>query len=161
MTWLRQAAEHDADHGEADEGGDGCGIALKVARHAAKAADPGECSLYDPALGQNFKADCCNSAFDNLDPPLTRSGGRLCSFRPSIAAVAVDALDEGKQPTRAPVEHQRNAVTILDAGRMHCHVQQQAERIDENVPLATLNLLARIKTLRVKRCPPFCAPFAL
>ena len=161
MTWLRQAAEHYADHGETDEGGNSSAIALEIARHAAKAADPGECSLHDPALGQDFKTDSGSRTFDDLDPPATRSCGCFCGFRPLIAAVTIDALDEGKQPTRTAVEHQRNAVTILNAGRMHCHVQQQAERIDKNVPLATLNLLARIKALRIERSPPFCAPFAL
>jgi len=161
MTWLRQAAEHDADHGEANEGGYRSGVALEVARHAAKAADPGEGSLHDPAFRQNFKTDSGSRALDNFDRPFTSSGGCLCGFRPLIAAVGVDALDEGKQTTRAAVEHQRNAVTILNAGRMHCHAQQQAERIDENVPLATRDLLASIKALRVERSPPFCAPLAL
>jgi hypothetical protein len=44
---------------------------------------------------------------------------------------------------------------------MHRHAQQQAERINEDVALATRNLLARIKALRVERGPPFCAPLAL
>ena len=32
MNWPGQASEHDADHGEAHEGGDGAGVALEVAR---------------------------------------------------------------------------------------------------------------------------------
>jgi len=32
---------------------------------------------------------------------------------------------------------------------MHRHAQQEAERIDENVALATADLLARIEALRV------------
>jgi len=105
MAWLRQAAKHDADHGEADESGNRSGVALEIARHAAKAADPGECSFHDPALGQDFKTDSCGRSFDNLDCPLTSSGGCLCGFWPLIAAVAIDALDEGKQTTRAAVEN--------------------------------------------------------
>ena len=54
-----QASEHDADHGEADEGGDGAGVALEIARQAAIAADPGESALDDPALGQDDEA--CSS----------------------------------------------------------------------------------------------------
>jgi hypothetical protein len=38
MTWLRQAAEHDADHRKADEGGSGSAIALEIARHASAIA---------------------------------------------------------------------------------------------------------------------------
>jgi len=161
MTWVRQAAEHDADHRKTDEGGSGSAIAFEIAGHAAKPADPGKCSLHDPPLGQNFKTDGGSRTFDDLDSPSTCSRGCFRGLRPSITAVTVDALDKGKQPTRAAVQHQRNAVTILYAGRMHCHVQQQAEGIDENVPLATLDLLARIKALRIERSPPFCAPLAL
>jgi hypothetical protein len=42
-----------------------------------------------------------------------------------IATVAVDALDKGKQPTYVAVKCQRTAVTILYAGRMHCHVNSR------------------------------------
>ncbi len=146
MAWLRQAAEHDADHGEADEGGNGSGIALEIARHAAKAADPGERRLHDPALGQDFKTSGGGGTFDNLDCPFTSSGRGLCGFRPLIAAVAMDAFDERKQMARAAAEHKRHAITILDAGGMHCHAQQQAECIYQKAPLATGDLLARIKT---------------
>jgi hypothetical protein len=44
---------------------------------------------------------------------------------------------------------------------MDGHAQQQAECIDEDMALATRDLLARIEALRVKRGPPFCAPLAL
>jgi hypothetical protein len=40
-------------------------------------------------------------------------------------------------------------------------VQQEAERIDEDMPLAARDLLARIEALRVDRRPPFCAALAL
>jgi hypothetical protein len=41
MTWSCQASEHDADHGEPDEGGYGARISLEIARQAAIAANPG------------------------------------------------------------------------------------------------------------------------
>ena len=41
-----QPSEHDADHGKADEGGDGSGVALEIARQPAAAADPDE-GLFD------------------------------------------------------------------------------------------------------------------
>jgi hypothetical protein len=68
--------EHDADHGEADEGGDGSGVALEVARQAAKAADPGEGSFDDPALGQDFESDGGGRAFDDLESG-PRAGGHI------------------------------------------------------------------------------------
>jgi hypothetical protein len=40
-------------------------------------------------------------------------------------------------------------------------VQQEAERVDQDVPLAARDLLARIEALRVERAAPFCAALAL
>ena len=56
MGWWGQATQHDADHGEADEGRDGSGVALEVAGQAAIAADPGKGTLDDPSLGQDDEA---------------------------------------------------------------------------------------------------------
>jgi hypothetical protein len=61
---------------------DGSGIALEIARHTAKAADPNEYSLADPALGQDFETDSASRTLDDLDLPLTRSSGCLGGFRP-------------------------------------------------------------------------------
>ena len=99
-------------------------------------------------------------AFDDLQLPgagLGNDGGHL---RPLIAAIGEDALDEGEQ-TAGPAQHQTRAVAILHVGRMDHDVQQEAERIDEDMPLAARDLLARIEALRVDRRPPFCAALAL
>ena len=50
-AWSGQAAQHDADHGEANECGHGGCIAFEIAREAAIAADPGQGALDDPPLG--------------------------------------------------------------------------------------------------------------
>src|SRR4029078_8417869 len=118
MTWVRQAAEHDADDTKPYEGASGSAIAFEIAGHAAKPADPGKCSLHDPPLGQNFKTDGGSRTFDDLDSPSTCSRGCFRGLRPSITAVTVDALDKGKQPTRAAVQAQRNDVTRFDDGRV-------------------------------------------
>jgi hypothetical protein len=70
MGWSGEAAQHDADHGEAEEGGDGWGVALEVAGQAAVATDPGEGALDDPALGQDDKAMGI-AALDDLQVPGT------------------------------------------------------------------------------------------
>jgi hypothetical protein len=44
---------------------------------------------------------------------------------------------------------------------MNDDVQQETERVDEDMPLAARDLLARIEALRVDRSPPFCAALAL
>ena len=75
-----------------------------------------------------------------------------------IAAITVDALNEWEQTTRAAVEYQRQSVAILNIGGMDHYPQQKAERIDEDMALATRDLLARIEALRVEQGPPFVRP---
>jgi hypothetical protein len=78
-----------------------------------------------------------------------------------IAPIGENTLEERKQGARAGVEHKRNTVAILNIGRVNRNTQQKTTRIDEDVPLAAGDLLARIVTLRVHRGPPFCAVLAL
>ena len=154
MGWSGQASEHDADHGEADEGGGGSCVALEVAGEASIVADPRQGPLDDPTLGQDDEAVQL-VALDDLDLPRAGPGdGRGC-LRSLVAGIGEDALDEGKEAARAPIEHERRAVAVLHVGRMDDDVQQEAERIDENVPFAARDLLARIEALRVERRAPF------
>lgn len=100
-------------------------------------------------------------ALDDLDSP----GARLCErgrqLRPLIVGIGEDAFDEGEAAARATVEDQQRAIAILQIGRVDDDVQQEAERVDENVPLAARDLLARVIARRIDRRPPFCAPLAL
>jgi hypothetical protein len=95
MGWLGQSFEHDADHGQTNEGGGGSRVALEVAREATVAADPAERALDNPALGQDDEAMRL-VAFDDLQLPGAGLGdgrGRLGSL---ITSIGEDALDEGE-----------------------------------------------------------------
>ena len=151
-AWLCQSSGHDADHGEAEDAGDGPGMALEVAPEASVAADPGQGSLHDPALGQDDEAVDVAS-LDDLQGPAACVRDGLRHLGPLIARVADDALDEREQaPSLA--QDLAGAVAVLDIGRMD-DAQEQAERIDEDVPLAPRDLLARVIPLRVERRAPF------
>ena len=154
MKWPGQASEHDADHGETDEGGDGMSIALEVAGEASIAADPRQGAFDDPAFGQDDEAVQL-VALDDLEFP----GAGLCDgagrFHALIAGIGEDALDEREEVARAPIENEPRAIAILHIGRMDDDVQQETERVDENMPLAARDLLARIEALRVERGAPF------
>jgi len=154
MNWSGQASKHEADHSETNEGGDGSSVALEVADETTVVADPGEGALDDPAFGKNDEA-MQFTALDDLDPPRASPCSRGGGLRALIAGVGEDTLDEREQPAGATVENQPCAVAILDAGRMNDNVQQEAERVDEDMPLAARDLFARIEALRVKRRPPF------
>ena len=56
---------------------------------------------------------------------------------------------------------ERAAVAILNVSGMNDGMNQQALRIDENMPLLALDLLARIVAMRVDTRPPFSALFTL
>src|SRR5216684_839051 len=153
MGWPGQAPEHEADHGEAHEGGDGSGIAFEITCQAAIATDPGQGSFDNPAFWQDDEVMRVGT-LDDLEHPAARTGGRLCGLRSLIAGIGEDALDEGKAATRLS-QDLTHAVAILNVGGMHDNAQQEAERIDQDVPLAARNLLARIEALRIERGAPF------
>ena len=109
MTWPCQASEHDADHGEPDEGGDGVRISLEITRQAAIAANPGQGSFDDPSLGQDDEF-VQFIALDDLQHPTTGAGSRSRGARSLIAGVGEDALDEGEEAAGASIEDQRRPV---------------------------------------------------
>src|SRR6266478_4157683 len=76
-SYLGQASEHDADHGEADEGNDGGGVSLEVASEPAIASDPGKGALDDPSLGQDGEL-VGFTPFDDFKLPSTGIGNDLC-----------------------------------------------------------------------------------
>jgi type I restriction enzyme R subunit len=65
-----------------------------------------------------------------------------------IGGVGEEHFQEGLRPEQRCEQHDA-AVAILDVGGMNDGVDQQAQRIYENVALLALDLLARIITMRV------------
>ena len=153
------SSEHDADHGEPDEGCGDAGVALVVAAEAAVAADPAERALDDPALGQHDEAADI-SALDDLQVPRARPRDQRPHLGAGIAAVGDNALDEREAPPRLS-QQCLGAVAVLDVGGVHVDVQEEALRVDEDVALAPDDLLAGIVARAVERRPPFSAPLAL
>ena len=154
MSCPGQASEHDADHGQPDEGSDGAGVSLEIARQAAIAADPRQGSFDDPALRQHDEF-VQFVALDDLKHPTAGPGCGLRGAGSLIAGIGKDALDEGEEAAGASIENQSRPVAVLNVGGMDDDVQQETERIDQDMALAPGDLLARIKPLRVKRGAPF------
>ena len=135
-------------------------VALVIARQTAISADPCQRPLDDPTLRQHREFVQLR-ALDNYNNPAADAGRRQSRARSLITSIGKDLENERPQGARSLVKHQGRAVAVLNVGGMNCDAQQQAERIDEDMPLAARDLLARIITLRVKRSPPFCAALAL
>ena len=119
------------------------GVALEVPGEAPAAANPRKGALDDPALGQNLEALSGIIAFYNLKFPWPRARHNESHFLAAVASVGEDALDEGEQ-SACPAQQREGAIAILDIGGKDHDVQQQTQRVDEDVPLATLDLLARV-----------------
>ena len=85
---------------------------------------------------------------------------RLLEFWPLIATIGKELLQEGIHPEQGR-EQQDAAVAILDVGGMDDGVQQQAERVYENMAFLPLDFLARIIAMRIDAGPPFSALFTL
>ena len=87
-------------------------------------------------------------------------GERVAENRPLIGAVGKQFLEEWK-----PIEQRRQqrdaAVTILNARGMNDGVQQQTQRVYENMALLALDLFPRIIAMRINAGPPFSALFTL
>src|SRR5208337_4464821 len=81
---------------------------------------------------------------------------RALEFRPLVASVGVEPNQE-REGSEQACHQQRAAVAVLNVGGMHDRVHQEALRIDKNVPLLALDLLACIVTARIDAGPPFSA----
>ena len=100
-------------------------------------------------------------ALDDLDNPAAAiSCGKRHAWSP-ITGIGEDLLDEGPERARAFIEHQARAVAVLNVGGMNRDTQEQAKRVDEDMPLAARNFLGAVKALRIEMGPPFGAPFTL
>ena len=72
-----------------------------------------------------------------------------------IATVSVE-LQQGRKPAEHRRHHKFSAIAILNVGGVYDGVDQQALRIDQNMPLLALDFLSRI-IARPIMDPPFSA----
>ena len=125
------------------------------------AAEPSKGSFNNPSARQDLEALRMVGPLHDFGRQKRQSfllhGAELPSL---IAAVRKELLQKWKHAKQS-CEHETAAIAVLNAGRMNERVNQQALRIDENVPLLALDLLSRVVTGRIDRRPPFSALFTL
>ena len=85
---------------------------------------------------------------------------RVAKNRALIGAVGEQLRDEWKLTEQRRQEHDA-AIAILNAGGMNDGVQQQTQRVDDNMPLLALDQVARIEPVRIDAGPPFSALLTL
>ena len=79
---------------------------------------------------------------------------RLLELRPLIAAVGKQLFQERIHPEKG-CKKQDAAVAILNIGGVNDRVEQQTQRIYENMALLALDLFARIIAMRIDTGPLF------
>ena len=77
-----------------------------------------------------------------------------------IAGIGEQLLQERVHPEQGG-QQQDTPVTILNVRRMYHGMQQQTYRVDQDMPLDALDLLARIIPGRIDAGPPFSVLFTL
>jgi hypothetical protein len=83
-----------------------------------------------------------------------KTGRSLPALLQGISAIGVELKKERIKAEQA--RHQQDAaIAILDVRSVHDGMHQEALRVDENVALLTLDLLARIIAMRVDTRPLF------
>ena len=132
-----------------------------VLGQSAAAVEPGDRPFDDPTPGLDDEAPDPIGLFDDLGLEMGPDAGQ-CTVkdRPLIGAVGEQFPEKGKQ-TEQCRQQLEAAVAILNVGGGDDAVQQQALRIDQNMPLLALDQLARIEAVRVDTRPPFSALFTL
>lgn len=91
---------------------------------------------------------------DDLYLPASRGANHRCCLCSRVSAIGEDALDEREARTGA-LQKIDGSVSVLNVGRKHNDVQQKSERVNEDVALASRDLLTCVIALRVQSRAPF------
>ena len=160
-SWITELSQHETDGCEFQEGERAAVEIFPILGEAATTVEPSNRAFNDPTLGQLYEPLGLRGSFDDFGFEAGQDfGERIAEDRPLIGAVGEQLLKEWKL-TEQRRQQQDAAVAILNAGRIHDGVQQQAQRIDQNMPLLALDQFARIKPVWIDLRPPFSALLTL
>ena len=166
---ITEFSQHEADRGEAQESESLTIEVLPILGKSSTTVEPGDGAFNDPALWQY---DECFGLIGAPHDFSFETRQQLCQvvveLRSLIGRIGKQLLQERMQPEHRG-EQQDAAVAILDVGGMDDGVQQQTQRVYQNVALlaldfsatSSLSLLARIIAMRIDAGPPFSALFTL
>jgi hypothetical protein len=127
---------------------------LPVFSETATTVEPADCSLDDPTLGQNDEAfGLIATADDFADEARHCVGQSVIEHRSGIGAVGKQLLEKRELSKQRGQKHQAT-IAILNIGRCDQRVQQQTQRIDQEVTLLALDQLACIKPMGVDASAP-------
>ena len=154
---ITEFSEHESNGRELDEGERVAVEVLPVLGQSAAAVEPGDGAFDHPTPGLDDEALHPIGSLDDLGLEIGQDAGQgAVKDRPLIGAVGEQFPEKGKQ-TEQGRQQRETAVAILNVGGGDDAVQQQALRIDQNMPLLALDQLAGIEAVAVDASPPFSA----
>lgn len=136
--------DHAMDHGGIDPADTACNRGLVLAAEPAVAHEPGEGAFHDPAFREHSEGGLASELGYDLEHE-TPFLGRPILQPALIAGIRKNSLHARKAFRVQAAEQGLGTVAVLHVGRMHRHGPDQAERVDEEVPLASRDPLARVK----------------
>src|SRR5438552_1770422 len=151
---MSQLPNHEANHRHIHEGFTGLGQPLVVLAEAALAVQPGEGPLHHPPTGQGHEPSLPLCLFDYRKLPAQHILHPLYKVS-SISPVSPYQLQATITPPmwvasrllyalKQPPKDHFASVAVLHRGRGHYYKHHQAERVHDQVPLATPYILACI-----------------
>jgi hypothetical protein len=158
---LPVVSEHEPDGGDAQKCERISVDALPILGQSSTPTEPRKCSLDDPPPRQDLEAFRRIGTLDDFRHEARKSfllG--LAKDGSLIAAIGEQLLQKREIPEQC-AQNENAAVSVLDVGGMNDRMKQQAYRVDKNMPLLAVDLLARIIAVRINTAPPFSALFTL
>lgn len=137
-----EASRHQADHRPLDHRDTGGGQPLVVAVQPPTFGDPRQGSLHHPAPWQHLEGTLSLGLAHDLKDDPYRGLGLRCELA-GVPAVGPYEADRRERLLHRS-EHGASTVTVLDTCRCDQHDHQQADRVDHDMALAPIDLLARV-----------------
>jgi len=132
-----------------------------VLGQTAAATEPTDGTLNDPSFGQDDETlGPIGTADDLSDQARHDARQSVTEHRPGIGAVGEQSREEGELSEHRGQDHYP-AVAILNIGGRNHSVQQQTQRVDEDMTLLALDQFACVEAMRIDADPPFSALFTL
>jgi hypothetical protein len=150
-----ETPHHQVDHGNSDPCLSGFRQGFEICTEPPRAIEPAEGAFHNPAPLQDLKTFSVPRTFhDHESPSPARRDPRNELAR--IPPIRPEQL-ESREASDQCRQDRFGAITVLDAGRMDYHDQQETEDIDHNVALAPADALAAV----IAAEPPFSVVFTV
>ena len=145
---ANKAAKHYMTHGDINHCFTRCGIALIVLAVPPVAPQPAERALDDPALRQHHEAFDLGWPQHGLRQPTKDLFHAFGQVVPAVGAVGEDHLQSVESCLQLSENSQdeHGSIVVLDARGMDNDRQDQPERVDNNMTLASIDFLTGVVT---------------